>query len=127
MHRLSRPLTLALLWLAIALLPIRGWAAAVMPSAVPDHSSVAAHATMDGSAEHASGMPCHEKAVDEGTVGGEHTCSLCDVCHSAAALVSGAVTALLHLPDTGPCIEPAPGVERPVHSGPERPPRIALD
>jgi hypothetical protein len=126
MLRLSRPLTLALLWLAIALLPIRGWAAVVMPSAALAHSAVAAFATMDDGAEQASVMPCHEAAVADGSVSGEHTCSMCDVCHSVAAPVPGALTALLHLPDTGPRIEPAPGIERPVHSGPERPPRITL-
>lgn len=118
MPRPSRPLTVFLLWLAIALLPIRGWAAVVMPAAGTGAMAVAAQA--DHSEPHDAALPCHD-GHDEST--GGHTCSLCDVCHSAVVAMTGLATALPVLPPARPRAGPAPGIERTVQSGPERPPR----
>jgi len=120
MPRPSRSLTVFLLWLAIALLPIRGWAAAVMPAAGTGAMPVAAQA--DHSEPHDAALPCHD-AHDEPTGASGHTCSLCDVCHSAVVAMTGPAPALPVLPAARPRSGPAPGIERAVQSGPERPPR----
>jgi hypothetical protein len=127
MLRLSRPLTVALLWLAIALLPIRGWAATTMPLfADPAHvSQVAPAASID---HDAIASPCHDGhgSDDEAGVGGGHTCALCDACHFAVAGLVDAPLAPPLLPAARPRLEPAQAIERPVLSGPERPPRHFL-
>jgi len=79
-----------LLTLLIALLPLRGWAWAVMPVSVPvapGHSMV--HAMVQATAD----APCHAHqasldtpsdtpvASSQGQDHG-HTCSLCDLCHA---------------------------------------------
>jgi len=79
-----------LVWMLLALLPVRGWATLAMqlPPA-GNHGTLAAHAAQ---------APCHdmvataasaEAAADEGatgSVGGSHAgCSMCDLCHGTAA------------------------------------------
>jgi hypothetical protein len=134
MLRLSRPLTLALLWLAIALLPLRVWAAAVMPVGMAAQAIAAEPAPMADDAaphgHHPAALPCHGAlAVPDAqgaTDSAEHAgCSLCAVCHGAAAPMAGQAPALPQLPEARPRDEAGPGIERPVQSGPERPPRIA--
>jgi hypothetical protein len=123
MLRLSRPLTLALLWLAIAVLPMRGWAATVMPVTMAAEAlAFAASAPADASDE-ASPMPCHGALIDDSATSSNAGCSHCDVCHAATAVLPNAVAPLPVLPAAHPGLEPSPGVERPVQSGPERPPR----
>lgn len=91
----------ALLTLLIALLPLRGWAWAVMPVPVPGqdvrhaahqvHPSAlhsahapAAAASLDSVAPRSA--PCHgheaSAAPDLGSTSHAHTCSLCDLCHA---------------------------------------------
>jgi hypothetical protein len=125
MLRASRPLTLWLIWLAIALLPLRGWAASTMPVAV-----VAEAATAMAMAEAPSAIadlagPCHQDA-DEASVAGSHSCGLCGVCHSAVASTPTLTPTLPTLPSHRPPIDPAPRDERPVQGGPDRPPRSVL-
>lgn len=87
----------ALLTLLIALLPLRGWAWAVMPVPTPSHVTKGepiAQAEI-APATHAAHMPpCHaapasqaaQHATDhpsDAQGGGQtHTCSLCDLCHA---------------------------------------------
>jgi len=129
MLRLSRPFTLALLWLAIVLLPMRDWAAAAMPVAMAAQALPSAAAMPADAGEHASPMPCHDSGMsDSGDIGdsaaGSHAgCSHCDVCHAAAALLPGVAGPLPVLPAAHPQLDRPPGIERPVQSGPERPPR----
>jgi hypothetical protein len=82
MLRLSRRLTAALLWIAIALLPVRGFAAVVMPMFMPGTQAAAESAPADGTA---STMPCHGAMADKGST--PATCSLCDLCHGTVAQV----------------------------------------
>lgn len=98
MPRLSRRFVAALLWIAIALLPLRGFAAAVMPAlmAAAPSSFVSAHAPADDAA---AVHPCHgaeQPSADAGTLPADssHTCSLCDLCHSGVALAPPAIVAL---------------------------------
>ena len=125
MLRLSLRLTTTLLWLAIALLPLRGWAAATMHLAQGNAPvSVMQHADSGHAA--ATGSPCH--AADHDTASGNApACSLCDLCHAGtAAAPPRAPTLLPVLPHAAPRVASAPEIERPVHDGPERPPRIVL-
>jgi cytochrome c5 len=90
MYRLSRRSCAVLLWLAIALLPVRGWAATLMPLAMgaPAKAFVATtgEQAQQASSAAAQAMPCHGTTTSEdpsvdGTVT-TTTCSLCDLCHS---------------------------------------------
>ncbi|OGA82436.1 MAG: hypothetical protein A2711_15415 [Burkholderiales bacterium RIFCSPHIGHO2_01_FULL_63_240] len=85
-----------LLTLLIALLPLRGWAWAVMPVAVPGSGGPAqvmthsAHAPAAAAAEGSDALPCHAQlgspdatpSPSEDGFGQDHTCSLCDLCHA---------------------------------------------
>ncbi len=131
MLRPSRPLTNALLWLAIVLLPVRAWAAAAMPL------TMAGEAVMQMQAGHAEpsnvGMPCHSTSgtgsastdtADDGPA--PQTCAMCDVCHGAFAALPSAQAALPALPPAVPCAAAVPPVQPAVLTGPERPPRTVL-
>jgi hypothetical protein len=123
MLRPSRALTVWLLWLAIALLPIRAWAFAAMPVEMVAGAAVVTVAS-DLSLTHNDGAgPCHQ-GNDEGGVGENHSCGLCGVCHSAVVALPSLMPTPPSLPSARPAIAPAPGVERPVLAGPDRPPRI---
>ncbi len=92
MPRLSRRFIAALLWTAIALLPLRGLAAAVMPVAMSGMAPAMLSAPAD---ETATVMPCHgasqDTAADADTA---HTCALCDLCHSSVAAAPAAPTVM---------------------------------
>ena len=124
MLRPSRPLTVWLLWLAIALLPMRAWAASTMSVAVVGDAVAVMAATADSEAPHAAG-PCHPDSDNAGAVDG-HSCGLCGVCHSAVVSLPTIASPLPALPSTSPPSDPDPGVERAVLSGLDRPPRIVL-
>lgn len=91
----------ALLTLLMALLPLRGWAWAVMPMPTQGQAATlaalhGAHAPMAASLHHAPerATPCHgpQAAAEQGLsdaspdtppgTGPVHTCSLCDLCHA---------------------------------------------
>jgi hypothetical protein len=131
MLRLSRRCSTALLWLAIALLPVRGWAATLMPllmSAPAPAHAVMANEAAEPPTVHA--MPCHgsmasESATDD-YVTTTLTCSLCDLCHTTVAQAPSP-PALPAAPDDA--LPPAPAAS-PVASqqadGLFRPPRSTL-
>ena len=128
MLRPSRPLTVWLLWLAIVLLPVRGWAAAMPTAGGPMNPAAVAmaqamQAMQADPGEHGQNQPCHTASVAQGNAS---TCSLCDVCHGAVALALSLPPRMVSLPATRPPIEPAPAIERPVLDGPDRPPRLLL-
>lgn len=71
------------LWLLLALLPLRGWAGTLMHLPAPETAAASV------------AMPCHgEVAGDEAdaspTSADASTCSLCDLCHGVAALPASA-------------------------------------
>jgi hypothetical protein len=118
MLRLPRRLVTALLWIAIALLPVRGWAAVLMP-VMMQHSAVVS--ASDGTA------PCHgQMQQQEAPAAAPGTCSMCDLCHTSVAQAPSAppLTAVLH--------EPLPAAEAPTPMAPRapdglyRPPRTHL-
>ncbi len=68
--------SLVLLWLLLALLPLRGWANLTMHLPVQDTPAVA---------------PCHglEGQSATGPADAAAACTLCDVCHGAVLLLAG--------------------------------------
>ena len=125
MLRPSRPLTVWLLWLAIALLPLRAWAAAAMPVAMVAEAAAAMATDVDAPAMSDAAGPCH-LGSDEAGVADGRSCSLCGVCHSAVVSMPSLASALPAMPVARPPIDASAGVERPVSGGPDRPPRIVL-
>lgn len=140
MLRPSRPLTVCLLWLAIALLPLRAWAAAAMPMAGAPMSTASQAQTPDAYAAQVQTAALHEDeaptmASESGPLRSCHSgstastspdCTLCDVCHSAVAVGLGESTRPPLLVSRQPRIELAPAIERPVIDAPDRPPRQFL-
>jgi hypothetical protein len=123
MLRPSRPLTIALLWLAIVLLPVRAWATAAMPLEVTGGAALLMQDADDG--QHSAGAPCHG-AHDADSTSAPQTCSLCDVCHSAFAALPTAQPSVPAMPPARPGAAAVRPVEPAVLAGPERPPRIVL-
>jgi hypothetical protein len=125
MFRLSRRFTAALLWIAIALLPVRGFAAVMMPMMMAGTASTTASATVDNAA---AAMPCHGASHDAGdaTTDANHTCSLCDLCHSSVAATTVPVIALSALHEAQPASVSPPALEPRAPDGLFRPPRTTL-
>ena len=129
MLRHSRHLTTALLWLAIALLPLRGGMAAAMPHAM---GGVAAQAQAQPVAEPAAMMSaaCDEAAshsahaAGDGHASSTHTCSLCSLCHSTAAAVAAMSLHISALPTGAPPAHASRDIVCAVFDAPERPPRL---
>lgn len=100
MPRLSRRLIAALLWIAIALLPLRGLAAAVMPVAMSGLAPVVASAP---AGDTAVAMPCHGASQDASDAADtSHACALCDLCHSSVAAAPALMVAMPVLHDAPP-------------------------
>ena len=83
-------LRLIVLWILLALLPLRGWAFSGMQvDMAAGEVAMASQVVVSGTPHHAS-APCHEAAAsdaadDSDMAGTSHAgCSLCDVCHSVA-------------------------------------------
>ena len=75
-----------LMWLALALLPLRGLALAVMAQQPPAPATLQASAEAQPLAQAPVQHPCHDDSsaapADAGHAG---ICHLCDLCHSAMA------------------------------------------
>jgi hypothetical protein len=121
MPSLSRHLVTALVWIAIALLPLRGFAAVWMPAARGDMPA-AVHADAPGA------MPCHGAAHDDGAAPTEasHSCALCDLCHSGVAQAAPAAVALPVLDHVTPPPAALTAIEPRAPDGVFRPPRALL-
>lgn len=121
-----------LIWLCLALLPLRGMAHATMLAAgMPQGMAVL---QLDA----ASGMPCPlhatvsddalaaaTPAVDGATAEPQnaHSCQLCDLCHSAALPMAMLSSAEAALPDAAPAAGASLGAGRLAPDGLFRPPR----
>lgn len=131
LHRMLRParrLGTALLWIAIALLPLRGVAASLMPAMALPAASVAAAA---------DDRPCHGAATDAAAAGEHHaapaaavgdcpTCSLCALCHGSVAQAPQLILDLPTLPALSPAAAPPSPIEPRAPDGLFRPPRTLL-
>jgi len=125
MPRLSRRVVTALLWIAIALLPVRGWAAAVMPMPLDDITSALAGTTVDDAA---TAMPCHGAAADHdgASDNGSHACSLCDLCHGTVAQVAAPSVTVASTHESLPVAAPPRAIEPRSPDRLFRPPRTSL-
>jgi hypothetical protein len=79
---MSRRFTTALLWLAIALLPVRGLAAALMPIGLLGEQTSSSGSNVV-EARSVAAMPCHGDAAQQTPA--SHNCALCDLCHGGVA------------------------------------------
>jgi hypothetical protein len=134
MFRVPRRIAALLLWSAIALLPMRGLAAAAMPALMPAAGGATASATTHA----ADAMPCHgDVAHDTGTEMGNAasdaaewgdcpSCSLCALCHGGLAQAPQMLLALTSPRGERPAAHPwsAPAPRAP--DGLFRPPRPLL-
>jgi hypothetical protein len=120
MLRLSRRLTTILLWIGIALLPLRGAATVLMPTLMLDAAgSTAVVQPADDAA-----APCHgTTAASDEAQGTAHNCSLCDLCHSAAAQAPDAPALPSALHDGAPRASAPAAPELRTPEGLFRPPR----
>jgi hypothetical protein len=128
MFRVSRRLTAALLWIAIALLPLRGAAAAVMPVVMSGTGSSAVSAAADDAA---TALPCHGAiAAADGAHAApadtSHTCAMCDLCHTNVAQTSPPPIALPTLHEALPHTAAPAAIEPRAPDGLFRPPRTFL-
>jgi hypothetical protein len=110
--------------LMLALLPLRGWAAASMtvPTVVAD---AAVHIAQAATAADAAMPGCHEAAGEESGAT-DHACNLCDLCHGAVADLAEATVPQMPLPDVSPRPSLARDTGRHAVGGLERPPRTIL-
>lgn len=122
-----------LLWLLIALLPLRGGAHVGMMLNTAAHTGVAAAATAQGDAlsDHAVDLPCHESAAADSTdasatdptrAAASH-CSTCDACHASLAPAPADAPSWAALPTAAPTPAPDTGLPPGVVRGLYRPPR----
>lgn len=112
-----------ILWLMLALLPLRGWAVASM--ALPAAEPPPVHAAMVADAEGlavASNMPCHQGGEDSPSP----ACQACDWCHAALALAPSLALPAGPLPAAALLPEPARDTGRSAAGGLDRPPRTGL-
>jgi hypothetical protein len=124
MFRLPRRFVAALLWIAIALLPVRGFASVVMPMVMSNAPSTAASTPADNTA---SAMPCHGASADESSApaGNSHTCSLCDLCHGTVAQVTQPIVSLPTMHEPQPEAAAPPVLEPRAPDSLFRPPRTS--
>ena len=110
-----------ILWLMMALRPLRGWAAVSM--VVPQTASTA---TVSVAAEHPHGgaMPACHQAGETGSGGGP--CQACDYCHAAIALAPRALPLKATLLAEPPAPTQARDTGRHAVGGLDRPPRPLL-
>ncbi|PXW96960.1 hypothetical protein C7444_10557 [Sphaerotilus hippei] len=128
MRTLPRPTLHWLLWLVIALLPLRGWTLTQMSLPAGAPLTVVAHASDHaGLPADATPAPCHttdrHDEVPEAAAAGHGSCSLCDVCHASLGLAAPVELNLAPLPEAAPCAATPLGLPDGPPSEPFRPPR----
>ena len=121
MFRPSRRCVATLLWLAIALLPLRGLASSVMPVAMMGIAAA-------GADNVAAAMPCHgvEVVADSDSANNAAGCSLCSLCHGSAATIAAPTIVLPTLHGGAPLAAAPPALAPRAPDGLFRPPRTAL-
>ena len=122
---------LVVLWILLALLPLRGWAYGNMQVAMAAGAvAMAAQSTESPAAAHAA-MPCHEAASATGAApdadsanSGHTACALCDLCHSVALFSAASPLGETQLAVSR--VRPVTGIDtgRALVGGLERPPRF---
>jgi hypothetical protein len=123
MPRLSRRFVAALLWIAIALLPVRGWAAVLMP-VVMQHGPAVASAG-DNAAPPCHGQTAQDTPADDATTA-PGTCSMCDLCHTSVAQAPAAPQLAAAPHEPLPAAQAPTPIEPRAPDGLYRPPRTTL-
>jgi hypothetical protein len=134
MFRTSRRFAAVLLWVAVALLPLRGLAAAAMPAQMPALGG--APQTTVASMPAVQAMPCHgdaahddahhQAASDAAEWGDCPSCSLCALCHGGLAQAPQVVLALSSPQGEPPAAHPWSARAPRAPDGLFRPPRSLL-
>lgn len=113
-----------IVWLVLALLPLRSWAVASMAmSAAPVGVASEAALSDDGPAL----PPCHQAAAnssDSDRNSAVNACTLCDLCHCAASVAPAVALPAAPVPDGLPRPAAAHDTGRNAVGGLERPPRF---
>jgi cytochrome c553 len=107
--------------LMLALLPLRGWAAASMTVPVVAHG-IAVNAVQVAAPGEPTVPSCHRAAGDESGASG-HACTLCDLCHGALADLAAPSLPQLASPDVTARPVLARDTGRHAVGGLDRPPR----
>lgn len=113
-----------ILYLMLALLPLRSWAVASMglpqvTEAPAVASSADHHTDMSGAAL----PPCHQGDADGGA---PSSCQSCDWCHAAIGIAPHCESAAVVLPAEAPTPAVARDTGQPAIGGLDRPPRNVL-
>lgn len=127
------PRRLWIVWLVLALLPLRGWAVASMTmpalqtvqAGQADPASPAAEA-MPMSRAGSMTAPCHQTADANPNGGAVNACTLCDLCHGASSVSPELTLPIAPPPDALPQPGIACDTGRHAPGGLERPPRSLL-
>lgn len=104
-----------ILWLMLALLPLRGWAFASMD--LPSADPVAVQAVA------AAVSSCHDAGADDSASG---NCQACDWCHASLAVAERAALPTIAPPVAPPRLAAMRDTGRRLSGGLERPPRSTL-
>jgi hypothetical protein len=120
-----------LLWIVIALLPIRAMASAVMPVMMAGLPAAEAGAPPQ---DVPVVMPCHAAMADVASDANDdapaadmtHTCSLCDLCHSSVTVAPRTSVVLPVLHEPHPEAGAPSAIEPRAPDGLFRPPRTLL-
>ena len=94
---MNRHWSLVVLWIALALLPLRGFANVVMhlPAHDAETASMPCHGAMDPTVGAAAGLALAAEAEGAESPG---VCAMCDLCHGASAVSSTSPRAAAFLP-----------------------------
>lgn len=127
MLRPSRRLSVALLWIAIVMLPLRAGAVLLMPTLMGGGAGAVEAQGLPVSA--AAAMPCHVVAVDAAGAPADtapQTCSYCDLCQANMLQPAWRAATLPDLPHAAPPTARAKPIVSNVPDGLFRPPRALL-
>lgn len=133
MFRPARPVLRWLLWLVIALLPLRGWALAEMAAMTALPGAVMMAVSPQDMTPHAAEAlpPCHAALADRSmptdadpqATPAHAGCSLCEICHASLGLPAPPSLSLPRLPQATPALVPVTGAADAPPDALFRPPR----
>ena len=134
MFRPARPVLRWLLWLVIALLPLRGWALAEMAAMTALPGAVTMAVSPQDMTPHAAAEalpPCHAAPADRSmptdadpqATPAHAGCSLCEICHASLGLPAPPSLSLPRLPQAAPALVPVTGAADAPPDALFRPPR----
>lgn len=109
-----------ILWLMLALLPLRSWAVASMALPSLDPSVLPSLVDMAHPAEN---PPCHDDRAAPADGHASPGCQACDWCHASLATPPQVLTTATVRPRVAPRHEVRPDTGRCLQGGLERPPR----